>query len=157
MSVESEEGFEPQVYVFEGFRLVRRGGVADYLEQAHFRHQASGDLATFDWTAKAFKGFEPGRIYRIPVKEGRFHFSLAEFVQPVGDDDARQAMVLADRANRASAASAKQADKLLKADLELDVVLRPLFKAYRECRTWEAQTAFEALVLKAIRKAGISR
>lgn len=100
----------------------------------------------------AFGSFLTGRIYRIPNNGALFQLGLAESLGPWPDADDRQGWATQERASETARVSASKSAALVKEDVDLVQILKPLRAHYEKCRGATERCAFELLVLDALRK-----
>lgn len=158
-----KDGFAPALWLIRGVEIPfhRSGSKPDprfVLQRASSPTtiEEGSTLAAFGHKPSNTKGLEVGSIYAMATKDGESGLSI-KFGSPswkgrLADDAERQAIVQADRAARVALDTAKRRDQLAKADLQLGAILEPLLPYYRKCHTIDAQAAFEALVIAALRR-----
>lgn len=159
---EAADTFTPQLWLVVGVELTGGpfnpdAGAIFTLRRASSTTASEANAATFrvDYTAKIAKGLDAGAIYEIETSEtgDRIRLSRARWRGLLQPAEERQAISVADRANRAALDARKRRERLAKDDLDLPAILGPLVPHYRKCRTTEASTAFELMLLTALRKA----
>lgn len=160
------ETFTPQLWLVVGVALDDRPFQPE--RPATFTLRRASSPSSSDQGAPTFivehkaslaKGLDAGVIYEIETSEAgnRIRLSGARWKGLLQPDEERHAIQLADRAARAALSGRKRRDRLAKDDLDLASILGPLVPHYRKCRTAESSTAFELMLLTALRKASAGR
>lgn len=113
-----------------------------------------GQVRLFDYRAKDHGKMLPGMIYEVDGAPDCSTLAVAGR-RPAGfwpDRADVSALRLVHDASKAAIAARKRF-----ASDDLNRLIEPLVEPYAKCRTFEAQTAFEAIVLRYLREARIKR